>query len=1263
MLRNLAAALALILLSHTALGLGLGTLKQSSALNEPFNGYIEILGATASDVDTIAVRLADSEQFERAGVNRNAVLLQLRFKIVEGVSGIDRIQISSREPIREPFLNFLIELNWSKGRMVREYTVLLDPPLYDPVPRRVQAAPPAAKPAPMPAPEAPATMPEPSAETVVEAAPVLSEEPVVESEPLSTVSAASSFGPVELNDTLWSIASANLPNDSVSVQQMMLALLRANPEAFGSGNINILKRGAILRMPEGSELNEMSRADAIAEVRRQHQLWSGYRDVATETVAQEPLVPDTGSEMDTFADEEPMVSEEPMADEAHEADTVAEAETGESRLELVAPSADDEQMGAGAAVEGEADVTLAREELDAQVQENAELQARISEANEIIDLMSRQVDIRDDELAAMQARLAELGIEAPEDVVAAIETGDMEEDVADTEAMTDAVAEMDDAVDMVGDTDEIGEIDITIGEEVDTVDEVMPEDVMETMGDDETAIAMDEGGGAPDEGGSLLGGLIPGHILNMVPGGAMTVLGILGAVLLAILIGLFKLVRGQRESDDDDLGAIAAAADDEDMTSLTEGLDEDDEPITETREDDLDEASADDITEVAPEMQETSPDFQATLEASAEELLPEEPEEDADPLEEVNVYLAYERFDQAEELVLKVIGEHPDEHKFKLRLLEVFYSSNNQAAYEEAARGLHDAVGEDDPLWESTVAMWTEMSPERALFAEGAVAVEVDDEAAKEFVDITAVDDEAGGSTMTMAPGSDTLLESTQVSLGGAEEVVDDPGSLDFDLGAGDADQSDDDEILDLTATTDTLTAGDEMLDLTAGMDEFGINEEDALDFTADIDEPPGEQGDVLDIGATGDLTGAGDLLDLTTPEADGEHDLLDVTKTGGNLAGDQPEDILNVTSPNLMGGDEPAADDETVSSTDDSGAIDFDISDTVSPAFELEDASADADEDMIDLTSPPTDEADDDALDFDISGLEETTASEAAPEDETLDISGGLDFDSGADDALGDGLELEIPDEGLDVDRVETVEMDAVDDEGLGSTVPKETGTQEGDEIDFDLSLQSSELDDLSIGGDTAGEPEADDPESEIEFDLALQDTTEMNSLSIDDTLELPKADDADESLEDLAKSMEESMADLDLGDEDLDDVEGDLDLSLADTSGGLDIDFGEIESAETESVLDFDLDDLDLEGADPADTVAVDMSEVPDAAGGEKTLEGDAEQPSDADEVDTKLNLAKAYIELGDNEGARSILDEVARDGSEDQQSEAQRLIEQLG
>ncbi len=1338
MLRNLAAALALLLVSQTVIGLGLGTLKQSSALNEPFDGRVEILGANARDADSITVKLADESQFERAGVLRDAVLLQLRFTVVdEGAK--DYIQISSREPIREPFLNFLLELNWANGRVVREYTVLLDPPLYDPAPRRQSSATvatatpvaPPAKPAPSPA-AAPAPAPAMSA-------PAASPRPMA---PMATP--GSTLGVVAANDTLWSIASNNRPDASITVQQMMLALLRANPDAFGDGNINILKRGAVLRMPDNDELSALSRGEALAEVQRQHQIWSGYRDTVTETVAEAPLPGPAETSPEPMAEEEaPAPTEEAVADE-----------TDDARLELVAPGSDDDQMGAGDGDTGSADVTLTREELDAQVQANSELQARIAEADEIIDLMRRQVDIKDDELAALQARLAELGIDAPADLTAGT-TGPDEEMMADE---MDAPGADEQDVAEVG-PDAIDEVDISIGD----ADETVTEDAeLAGMSDDTGGeVSMDDGGG-DDASGSLLGGLIPAHIANMVPGGAMTVLGVLGAIVLALIVGLMKLLGGRRDEEAAPAAGIATEADD--ATALTEIAD-DDEPITETRDGDLDATvSADQDTveaeafdgDVPPELQATSPDLQATIESSAEELArgaaPAEPEDD--PLEEVNVYLAYERFDQAEELVRKVIADHPDDHKYKLRLLEVYYSSNNKHAYEQAAGELRDAVGEDDPLWESAVAMWTEMSPDRALFEEGA---DTDDDegpgedAGRGIVDITAAADDAGAKTMSMAPGTDSVLESTQVGL---PPLADDEGDggLDFDLGAAAdaeaepeavAEGEDDGGMLDLTGGMEE-SADDEVFDLTASADT------DTLDFSLDAEpadtDAPADDADVLDIGSdTSDLAAAGDsLLDVTAPELDDGHDLLDVTKTG-DLASGESDDILNVTSPGLMSSDEPeapAADDDILDISGDGAAVDFDISDTVAPAFDAEEEggaetpddavfditssapAADAEEEgsaetpddaVFDITSSaPATAADDevDELDFDIGSLgDDDVTAEFEPslddtdtgDTDTLDITGGtdtlditggtdtLDITGGADtdaeieaDArsmLEDSLDLDIPDAAED--SIDTVEMEAPSLEapsgdsdleggsGDTDTMPLEARAEAGAAADFDLSLQGSELDELSIGADTVGgdgATSADDEESEIEFDLALQDTTEMDSLVIDDTLELPKSREPDETLDDLTKSMEESMAELDIDDDELElgDDDGELDLSLADTTNSLDLELGGAGDLDEDAPsLDFDIDDLDIEDLDQADTVAMDLSSTTSPASEETVImpvDESVERQSEADEIDTKLNLAKAYIELGDNDGARSILDEVARDGSDAQQTEAQRLIDQL-
>ena len=132
MKRKLLLVLAFIALPGFANALGLGKLQLNSALNQPLDARIELLSASADEIESLNVGLADNAAFRRARIDRPFVLSKLKFEVKEVEDGADYIQVSSRDSIREPFLNFLLEAGWSSGRLYREYTVLLDPPLYDP---------------------------------------------------------------------------------------------------------------------------------------------------------------------------------------------------------------------------------------------------------------------------------------------------------------------------------------------------------------------------------------------------------------------------------------------------------------------------------------------------------------------------------------------------------------------------------------------------------------------------------------------------------------------------------------------------------------------------------------------------------------------------------------------------------------------------------------------------------------------------------------------------------------------------------------------------------------------------------------------------------------------------------------------------------------------------------------------------------------------------------------------------------------------------
>ena len=164
-----AAISALLLAPQAAFPLGLGDIRLNSALNEPLSAEIDLVAPTAEELGSLSAQLASRELFQRYGIDRAGFMDSVRFQVGRGRDGRNVLLVNSAAPISEPFVTFLVEVNWPRGRLLREYTVLLDPPVFAPeeavapppvaAPRvsrtPAPAAPPASAPArPTPAPEA-----------------------------------------------------------------------------------------------------------------------------------------------------------------------------------------------------------------------------------------------------------------------------------------------------------------------------------------------------------------------------------------------------------------------------------------------------------------------------------------------------------------------------------------------------------------------------------------------------------------------------------------------------------------------------------------------------------------------------------------------------------------------------------------------------------------------------------------------------------------------------------------------------------------------------------------------------------------------------------------------------------------------------------------------------------------------------------------------------------------------------------------------------
>ena len=279
--------------------LGLGEIHLNSSLNEPMNAEIDLIAASPEELGALRATLAAKDAFTRYGIERPPFLSTLTFKVGKSKDGRDVLLVRSSESIPEPFVTFLVEVNWARGRLMREYTVLLDPPVYTPGERASTAAPVAA------ATTAPATTPPARTKTApVAASPTASADTAAaaprntrrspgrsagsasSASTASSASAAPSAAGAEASgvagdsyhvaqgDTLTKIARSLRAGSKAEIDQTMIAMYRANPDAFG-GNINILRRGAILRVPGGDEVAALNQTEAIGEVRRQMDAWRG----------------------------------------------------------------------------------------------------------------------------------------------------------------------------------------------------------------------------------------------------------------------------------------------------------------------------------------------------------------------------------------------------------------------------------------------------------------------------------------------------------------------------------------------------------------------------------------------------------------------------------------------------------------------------------------------------------------------------------------------------------------------------------------------------------------------------------------------------------------------------------------------------------------------------------------------------------------------------------------------------------------------------
>ena len=409
---TLLSGLLLAVVAWPAFALGLGQIEVKSQAGQPLLAEIPIISADPSELEGLQARLASPDTFRRIGLDPPTGLVSgLQFAVALDARGRPVIRITSDAPVQQPLLTFLVEVEWGQGRLVREYSALVDtpqtvaapaqPPIQAPVaaPSNTIVRTPEAAPAPeAAAPEEPAA-PEPEAVAAEEApapAPAPPAPPPAPAPAAPSATAAGEYGPVQAGQTLGTIAAELSAGNGQNLNQMMLALLRANPEAFIGGNLNLIRQGAVLRVPPSEEWSAASVAEANAVVREHVARWREMRRPVPQPAA---------------------VADASAPGPAREAAAPASApRVAEARLEIVPPSAGavaNAGTRTGIAAGGEGDMLQqqeliqTRESLAARDAEVQELKARVAELEQLRQQQQQLIQMKDGELATAQQRLAQ----------------------------------------------------------------------------------------------------------------------------------------------------------------------------------------------------------------------------------------------------------------------------------------------------------------------------------------------------------------------------------------------------------------------------------------------------------------------------------------------------------------------------------------------------------------------------------------------------------------------------------------------------------------------------------------------------------------------------------------------------------------------------------------------------------------------------------------------------------------------------------------
>ncbi|MBN8513039.1 FimV/HubP family polar landmark protein [Accumulibacter sp.] len=804
---------------------GLGQITVFSALGQPLRAEVEVF-ATREEIAEMQAKLAAPDEFKRAGVDYSSTLLGISFAITKNPSGRSIIKLTSSRPINDPFVDLLLELNWPTGRLIRDYTFLLDPPEF--AARAGASTGPAlgARPVTPARPASEARGPETGAARAAPARPMVQAR--APSPPEQPSAAGGGTRRVERGETLSKIARETRP-EGVSLDQMLVGLFRANEDAFDRGNMNRLRAGKILSIPDKGSLSTISQDEARRVVIAQSSDWSSYRRKLASTAADSPAAEEEARQQASGK-----ITTKVQDSAAPLAEPKDQLKVSKSELPGGKPVATGKRSD---------------EDLIAKEQALKEANERLAALERNVAELQRLVELKSQSLAELEKQAA--GQPAPMPPAAAI--------VAPAASPAAPVASAA-APAMSMDRPPAQPAESRPSEVLAQAEQKPEEPKAEVKAEEPKPVEPPKPAAAPKPKIVLPPPEEPSFLDDLLTSTSFMAAG--GGILA--LLAAYWLARRRRQGGgegplDSQLSTLAPQGD----NSLVANS--------------VFRSTGGQSVDTSHSMAQT--DFSQAGPGSIDT-------DEVDPVAEADVYMAYGRDAQAEEILLEARQKDPERHAIHLKLLEIYFSRKDIKPFDALATELFNATGGFGSDWEKAAAMGLQLDPKNALFGSAGQAEQPPAASESAAVDDGGVDpsektiaiERPGHDTMAVDPSyEDTLIvkhdrpaaaaseaehEDTLVrpaepeqakspvqSAGSAAptasgaSAASDLADLDFDLGAGDATPDSpvvaDDDFLETTLSFPSPAPGAALdFDFATSLPRASASSESEFD-DAEPDSPP----------------------------------------------------------------------------------------------------------------------------------------------------------------------------------------------------------------------------------------------------------------------------------------------------------------------------------------------------------------------------------------------------------------------------------------